>query len=81
MNAKNRICRVFNEIEKILPQVNGNRKRMISLKYILRQVFEMLGLPYKKIQITKSKRTLASYEQYWNQIILLIGGKIKSIVG
>ena len=61
--------------------MNVNRKRMISLKYILRQVFEMLGLPYNKIQITKSKKTLVSYEQYLNQIMLLIGGKIKSIIG
>ena len=54
---------------------------MISLKFILRQVFEMLGLPYKNIQISKSKRTLASYKQYWKDILLLIGDKIKSIVG
>lgn len=76
----NRICRVFDEIGKILPQVNDGRKRMINTKFILRQVFEMLGLPCKNIQISKSKRTLASNKQYWGKIQLLIGDKINSII-
>ena len=31
-----KICRIFKEIEKVLLQVNGNRKRMINTKFILK---------------------------------------------
>lgn len=75
-----RICRVFNEIEKILPQINGKRKRMISINYILKQLFEKLGIPHDNIRITKSERTLACYQQYWGKVQLLIGDKIQSII-
>ena len=30
-----KIFRIFKEIEKVLPQVNGNRKRMINTNFIL----------------------------------------------
>ena len=59
--------------------MNGERKRMISLNFILRQVLSMMGLPFEKIQISGSKKT-ASYQQYWTQIILLIGDRIKGII-
>ena len=72
--------RIFSEIGKILPQKNSKRKRMISLKFLLRQVLKMMGLPFNQIQISKSRKTLASYQQYWTQIILLIGDRIKGII-
>ena len=72
--------RIFSEIGDILPQINGERKRMISLNFILRQVSRMMGLPFNKIPICKMKKTLASYQQYWTQIILLIGDRIKGII-
>ena len=53
---------------------------MISVNYILKQLFRMLKLPDKDLRITKSKRTLAFYEQYWASIDSLIGDKIKSII-
>ena len=77
---KNKIMRIFSEIGKILPQINGERKRMISLNFILRQVLKMMGLPFDKIQISGSKKTLASYQQYWTQIISLIGDRMKGII-
>ena len=77
---KNKIMRIFSEIGKILPQINGERKRMISLNFILRQVSRMMGLPFNKIPISETKKTLASYQQYWTQIILLIGDRIKGII-
>ena len=79
-DEKNKIMRIFSEIGDILPQINGERKRMISLNFILRQVLRMMGLPFNKIPISKSKKTLASYQQYWTQIILLIGDRIKGII-
>ena len=80
VEQKNKIMRIFSEIGKILPQINGERKRMISLNFILIQVLRMMGLPFDKIPISKSKKTLASYQQYWTQIILLIGDIIKGII-
>ena len=80
VERKNKIMRIFSEIGKILPQINGERKRMISLNFILRQVLRMMDLPFNKIPISKSKRTLNSYQQYWTQIILLIGDRIKGII-
>ena len=80
VEQKNKIMRVFSEIGKILPQINGERKRMIYLNFILRQVSRMMGLPFNEIPISKTKKTLASYQQYWTQIILLIGDRIKGII-
>ena len=77
---KNKIMRIFSEIGDILPQINGERKRMISLNFILRQVLRMMDMPFNKIQISESKKTLASCQQYWTQIILLIGDRIKGII-
>ena len=80
VEQKNKIMIIFSEIGKILPQINGERKRMISVNFILRQVLRMMGLPFNKIPISKSKNTLASYQQYWTQIILLIGDRMKGII-
>ena len=80
VEQKKKIMRIFSEIGKILPQINGERKRMISLNFILIQVLRMMGLPFNKIPISKSKKTLASYQQYWTQIILLIGDRMKGII-
>ena len=80
VEQKNKIMRIFSEIGKILPQINGERKRMISLNFILRQVLRMMDLPFNEIPISKSKKTLASYQQYWTQMILLIDDRIKGII-
>ena len=40
----------------------------------------MLGLPYENIQVSKSKKTLEYYEEYWAEVQLLIGNRIKSIL-
>ena len=80
VEQKNKIMRIFSEIGEILPQINGERKRMISLNFILRQVSIMMGLPFNEIPISETKKTLASYHQYWTRIILLIGDRIKGII-
>ena len=79
-SQRDRIYKVFVEIDSVLHKVNDGRKRMISIKFIIKQLFKMLGLPYKGIQVTKSKKTLTYYEQYWAEVQLLIGDKIQSII-
>ena len=74
------IHKLFVEIDGVLHEVNDGRKRMISIKYIIKQLFKMLGLPYKDISVAKSKRTLKSYEQCWEKVQSLIGDKIQSII-
>ena len=75
-----KICRIFKEIEKVLPQVNGNRKRMINTNFIMKKLFKMFNLPHDNITVTKSKRTLAFYVQYWGYIMSLIGSEIELII-
>ena len=79
-HQRKKIHKVFIEIDSVLHKVNNGRKRMISIKYFFKQLFEMLGLPYKDINVTKSKRTLSSYEQFWNRVLSLIGNRIQSII-
>ena len=67
-------------MDSVLHKVGDGRKRIMSIKYIIKQLFKMLGLPYKDINVTKSKRTLKSYEQYWEKIQSLIGDRIQSMV-
>lgn len=75
---RNKIMLIFKEIGQVLPLVNKGRKRMINLKYVLKQLFLMLDLDID-IKI-KSKRTLKFYNNYWVEILLLIGDKIQSII-
>ena len=48
-NQRDRIYKVFVEIDSILHEVNDERKRMISIKFIIMQLFKMLRLPSAKI--------------------------------
>ena len=77
---KHKIDIIYAEIGKIINEVNGTRKRMISVNFIMRKIFKMMGIPYKNIPISKSKKTLAFYDRYWASIMSLIGDKIKSII-
>ena len=79
-NSKDKIDRVFYEIGRILPQVNGKRRRMISINFILRKVLSMMEIDYSQIPISKSKKTLDFYDQYWASIMSLIGDKINKII-
>ena len=77
---REQIQKVFVEINNVLHKFGDGRKRIMSIKYIITQLFKMLGLPYKDISVTKSKKTLKSYEKYWEKIQSLIGDRIQLIV-
>ena len=79
-HQRERIYKVFVEIDSVLSEVNDGRKRMISIKYVIKQLLKMLRLPYKDINVTKSKRTLTYYKQYWKNVQSLIGDRIQSII-
>ena len=80
-SQKNKIDSIYVAIGNVINDVNCTRKRMISVNFIMRKIFKMMGIPYKNIPISKSKKTLAFYDQYWASIMSLIGDKIKSIIG
>ena len=77
---RTKIMRIFNEIGEIIPKMESKRKRMISINFMLRQVLRMMSLPFEDIPISKTKKTLKSYQQYWDRIILLIGERIELII-
>ena len=80
-SQKNKIDSIYVAIGNVINDVNCTRKRMISINFIMRKIFKMMGIPYKNIPISKSKKTLAFYDRYWASIMSLIGDKMKSIVG
>ena len=46
-HERNKIYKVFNEINSILHEVNDGCKRMICIKFIMKQLFRMLGRSIK----------------------------------
>ena len=55
-HQKYKMERVFTEIGNIINEVNGKRKRMISINFILRKVLSMMNLPFDNIPISKFKK-------------------------
>ena len=80
-SQKNKIDSIYVAIGNVINDVNCTRKRMISINFIMRKIFKMIGKPFENIAISKSKKTLAFYNQYWAKIMFLIGDNIKSIIG
>ena len=71
-----KILRIFRLIDQNSPEVNIGREHMISVNFILKQLFDILGIEYKFIPLTKSKKTVNYYSQWWAQIYDLIKGDI-----
>ena len=66
------ILRIFKLIDNVTHQPGVRRKRLISVNFIIKQLFDMLGIEYKFTPLTKSKKTLNYYSQWWAQIYDLI---------
>ena len=78
-NQRTKVYKIFELIGLVTNQINENRKRIISVKYLLKRIFDMMDIKYD-ISVTKSIRTLTFYNAYWEKIITVIGDKIKSII-
>ena len=61
---REKILRIFRLIDQISPEVNIGRKRIITVHFILKQVFEILGIKYKFIPLTRSKNSLKYYSKW-----------------
>ena len=66
------ILRIFKLIDQLSPEVNFGRRRMISVNFILKQLFGILGIEYNFIPLTRSKNTLKYYPQWWERVYALI---------
>ena len=67
------IPRIFKLIDRVSPEVNDiGRKRLISVNFIIKQLFDILGIEYKFIPLTRSKTTLKYYSQWWEKVYALI---------
>ena len=78
-NQRERIFKIFTEISDIIPTINARRKRLISAKYIICRLFELLGIQFS-IEVSKSQKTMDFYANYWDKICLLKFDKIMKII-
>ena len=53
---------------------------MISTKFVIRQLFMLLGLPFDFIKVSKSRKTLEFYNRYWAKILELKNAEILHII-
>ena len=77
---RDKIYDIFALINNVLPEVNKNRKRMISIKYVLMRIFKILGMEYEFIPLPKSKKTLRFYKRWWKQVYELIKDDAAKII-
>ena len=76
--TQDKILRIFKEIYNV--ERKDNRKRMISIHYIIRCIFKMMKMDYKFIPLPKSKKTIEYYKTWWITAIILIEDKINNII-
>ena len=73
------ILRIFKLIDNVTSQVNNFRRRpLISVNFIIKQLFDILGVEYKIIPLTRSKNTLRYYENWWERVYALIKIDVRS---
>ena len=78
---REKILRIFRLIDQVIPQVNNfRRRRLISVNFIIKRLFDILGVEYKIIPITQSKNTLRYYENWWERVYSLIKTDISRLV-
>ena len=78
---REKILRIFRLIDQVIPQVNNfRRRRLISVNFIIKQLFDILGVEYKIIPITQSKNTLRYYENWRERVYSLIKTDISRLV-
>ena len=78
---REKILRIFRLIDQVIPQVNNFRgRRLISVNFSIKQLFDILGVEYKIIPLTRSKNTLRYYENWWERVYSWIEADISCLV-
>ena len=72
------IYKIFDLIDITMPKINYDRKKPISINYILNMLFKMMGIKYD-IEINKPKKTLKYYKKFWDDVMSLIGDQMHDI--
>ena len=73
---REKILRIFRLIDQVTPEDNN----FISVNFIIKRLFDILGVKYKIIPITQSKNTLRYYENWWERVYSLIKADISCLV-
>ena len=63
------ILRIFQLLDRVSPV---GRKQLISVNFIIKQLFDILGVKYQFIPLTRSTTTLKYYEDWWKRVYDLI---------
>lgn len=74
---RERIHYIFAEINKIISNIDGKRKRIVSIKYLLERILDKMGLEHGLLICIKSGRTLDCYKEYWKGIEEKLGDIFK----
>ena len=75
------ILRIFKLIDNVTPEVNNfDRKRLISVNFLIKQLFDILGIEYKIISLTRIKNTLKYYENWWERVYALIKANVDLLI-
>ena len=71
------ILRIFQLLDRVTPV---GRKQLISVNFIIKQLFDILGVKYQFIPLTRSKTTLKYYEDWWKRVYDLIKTDINWLI-
>ena len=73
-NNREQIFQLFDKIDKLTPQIDPKRKRLISVNFLLKQIIKTYfpDINHENIRITKSEKTLKYYYDYWDKIMDLM---------
>ena len=74
------ILRIFKLIDNDTHQPGVRRRRLISVNFIIKQLFDILGVEYKIIPLTRSKNTLRYYENWWERVYALIKTDVDRLI-
>ena len=74
-----KVMYIFDEIEKVLPQLDRSIYRKMIIDFLFNKIFHLLDLDIK-FPIFRSKATLKDYEECWSEIRSLIGNKIHRMI-
>ena len=71
------ILRIFQLLDRVTPV---GRKQLISVNFIIKQLFDILGVEYQFIPLTRSKATLKYYDDWWKRVYDLIKTDINWLI-
>lgn len=78
MDVEPSVIGKVNRVFEVLNGIKTERKRMVNMRLIIKQLFPMMNLEVE-IDTTKSKRTLKRYEKFWKKVMREKGHVIRKI--